>query len=134
MAIKTMSELIKNKGNFNIRNVAIFSATDDIIYVDYTLFTKYRQLLNGFITTVITEPADRETYTYKPGLLSNRLYGTTELDHLLLMINNCESPSDFRVKKTLNLILPDDVEYFFNTLVLQNKETLEKNKLDVGLL
>lgn len=134
MALKTLTEVIENQGTFNIRNVSVFSATDDMIYIDHTLYTKYSDFVWSIITTVETEVEDRKNYTFRPGLLSNRLYGSTELASLLIMINNCESPSDFKVKKTLNIILPDNLEYFFDSLVAQNQEMLEKNKLDVGIL
>lgn len=127
--IKTLDELINHQNRFDINKVTFFTTTDDgtLIIPDTNLFTIYRRYINPYIGTYTLTKAQRAHYRYKPYLLSTDVYGTPELGWIILMLNDQECASKFRLKSTIRLIRGDYLNELYDTIVTKSNDKLEKN-------
>jgi hypothetical protein len=66
------------------------------------------------------------TYKYKPWLLSYHIYNTTDLDFLILRLNNMISPKDF-TKNKLTVIKPSGLE-LINKIYNAEKKYIRANR------
>ena len=81
-----------------------------------SLINKYKDFLHEIIIEIPLSEKEKEIYMFKPKMLSEDLYGTTELWDTILILNNVVSVSEFkpdvvkvydhnRLKKYINEIL-----------------------------
>lgn len=92
---------------FNLRNI---------------LREKYRGIILGNSFELDLDDTLLDRFRFKPKLLSMKLYGTTDLWHLLLWLNNMHSVTQFN-RKNIIIFDPDGL-HLLNKIV-----ELEKNRL-----
>lgn len=89
-----------------------------------SLINKYKDFLHEIIIEIPLSEKEQEIYMFKPKMLSEDLYGTTELWDTILLLNNVISVTEFKpikpkvydhnkLKKYINeiLIMEEMVEY-----------------------
>ncbi len=80
----------------------------------------YRYFLDPYLIEFELHDEELQLYQFKPKSLSYKLYGTTELWALLLMINNCVSKIDFN-KKKIKVLDPKNIKSFINEVLILEK-------------
>lgn len=80
----------------------------------------YRYFLDPYLIEFELHDEELQLYQFKPKSLSYKLYGTTELWALLLMINNCVSKIDFNEKK-IKVLDPKNIKSFINEVLILEK-------------
>lgn len=129
MPAKTLSEVINNADRFDVNKITFFTLTDDetLIIPDTNLFTIYRKFLNPYVGTYLTSYAQRDKYRFRPHLLSTDLYGTPELYWMILMLNDQECSSKFRLKSYVKLVPLSDLNRVYDTIVTKSSDRLKRN-------
>jgi hypothetical protein len=112
--LKTLDDLINYSTLYDIRKYSKIKDINGINVIDETLFDVYYNLFKGLIQRVTTLP-EHKKYNYNPKWLSKDLYGTPDLDWLLLRVNN-SAPSRFKTESKINYIHPDDIDTIFDIL------------------
>lgn len=64
-----------------------------------SLINKYKDFLHDIIIEFELSPEEQEIYMFNPKMLSEDLYGTTELWDTLLILNNVTSVTEFKPVK-----------------------------------
>ena len=91
---------------------------DDVIRVPYSsIINKYKDFLSTIVVEIKLDDAMREKYMYKPKMVSNELYGTTELWSEILILNNAYSVIEFR-PRVLKCYDPNRFKSFINEIIL----------------
>ncbi len=104
----TISDFInmKSQDELTYPNFAIFDYKFGESFVEESIIDYYIKELKSIclkITSFTTEEIAR--YKYAPDLLSYDIYGTTQLEFIVLLCNGVISPHDFDFKKSY-LMLP----------------------------
>ena len=93
----------------------------DINFPFSSIISKYKDFLYQIIITIELTDEEADHYQYKPKMLSEDLYGTTELWDTLLILNNATSVSEFKLKK-LKLYDPTRLKAYINEIMLLEEE------------
>ena len=90
----------------------------DIIQVPFSsMISKYKDLMSTIVVSLDLDEVDQEKYKFKPKLVSDELYGTTELWDQILLLNNAYSMIDFK-PKTLYFYDPSQFKRYINEIML----------------
>ena len=92
-----------------------------IVFPFSSIINKYKDFLYQIITTLDLNEEEQLYYQYKPKMLSEDVYGTTELWDTLLILNDCISVSEFKPKK-LKLYDPSKFKTYLNEIMLLEEE------------
>ena len=91
---------------------------DDVIRVPYSsIINIYKDFLSTIVVEIKLDDAMREKYMYKPKMVSNELYGTTELWSEILILNNAYSVIEFK-PRVLKCYDPNRFKSFINEIIL----------------
>ena len=82
-----------------------------------SLLNKYRDYLSNIIVTIILDDEAQAKYRFKPKLISNELYGTTELWDTILILNSGARVCDFQPVR-LKLYDPAELKKYINTILI----------------
>ena len=86
-----------------------------------SIVNKYKDFLSNIIMSISLNDEEQEMYMYKPKLLSEDLYGTTELWDTILILNDCPSVIDFK-PKVINIYDPTELKVILNEIMLIEEE------------
>jgi len=126
----TLQDVIDSRDSrYDMNNVTFYALTDDksLLIKDTDLFQIYRRYMLPYIGTYSVTKEQRRRYLTKPKLLSADVYGTPDLDWLILMINDQECASKFRMKSTVKLIPSDSLAELYDTIVTRSNMRLQEN-------
>lgn len=112
--LKTLQDLIDYTTLYDVRKYSRIIDADGVKVIEETLLDVYFKLIEPYIQRVRTLN-EHKKYNNNPKWLSTDLYGTPDLDWLLIKIN-CESPSRFKIEEKINYIHPDDIDTIFDIL------------------
>lgn len=90
------------------------------------LFEKYRGIILENCVKITLSDALYDVYRYRPKYLSLKLYGYTDLWHLILWINNMTSMTQFD-KKIIYVYDPDALE-IIEKIISMEQAQLRENK------
>lgn len=82
-----------------------------------SLMNKYRDYLSNIIITIILDDVAQAKYRFKPKLISEEVYNTTELWDTILILNHCSRLCDFQPKK-LKLYDPAQLKKYINNILI----------------
>lgn len=94
-----------------------------------SIFDKYYELMKERTMTIELTDAEYRKYIYKPKLLSLDLYGTTELDFLLLRLNNMTSCIYFN-KPTIK-VFDKDITTLLNEIMIHENDNYIDNEVSI---
>lgn len=132
--VHSLSEVIA-KGPHNalsLDNLTMYVKFDDFLVPQMNLlFEKYRGvILESCIKVTLSEEV-LAAYMYRPKYLSLKLYGYTDLWHLLLWINNMTTATQFN-KSIIYVFDPDGIDMLEKIINLERQALLgNKNNPDV---
>lgn len=82
-----------------------------------SLIDKYADFLLDIVGSVELSDPEQEYYKYQPKKVSDELYGTTELWHSILVLNECASIIDFK-PKVLYYYDPSKLKAYINEILI----------------
>lgn len=127
--IKTLDDIINKNDRYDFNKIVFFTITDDqqLVIHDDDLFRTYMRYINQYIQEYSISWNQRVQYYGKPDLLSQDVYGTPELSWMILMLNDKECPSKFRLKSRVMLIPPSRLAYIYDEILTRSTAKLQQN-------
>ena len=83
----------------------------------YSITNKYKNFLSNIIIEIELDKERHDKYMYKPKLVSNDFYSTTELWNDVLILNRCISVFDFK-PDVLKLYDPGRLKDILNEIIV----------------
>lgn len=119
---------IGKDNSYILENISFYNNIDNIEIPTSNLFyEKYRGLiLNNCVKVKIPEKSFLK-YRYKPKLLSYDLYGTIDLWHLLLWVNNMYSVTQFN-QQSIYIFNPNNISILIRIISNETEALLENKK------
>ena len=106
-------------------NFSILEMFQDVEHLDHNLIEDYLDLLPTEQLTLTNAELNR--YRYKPDILSYDIYGSTQLDFVILLVNDMIDPKEFDRKK-IRLPFASKLSEFLETVYRSNYEYIEQNR------
>jgi len=119
--------------NFSVLQVEF--SEDKTIRVDFTidnLINDYMDILQEACKKVKLTNAEKIKYYYNPDLLAYDIYGSTELDFLVMRLNGIIDPKDFDMP-SLKLLYKTDLVNLMNRIYSAENAYLTANRESNGL-
>ena len=118
--------------NFSILDVKEING-ETIQFEPDSIINDYLDLLKEKSVEVELDEQEKIKYFYNPELLSFDIYGTTELDFLILKLNGIIDPKEFNLSK-VKLLKQEDLKTLLSNIYNAEKEFLELNRSEFGLV
>ena len=124
---------------YNIDDFIDMKASDDMTYYNYSILEKYKGvehvdhcLVEEYIDDLETLDAELDEqqfkhYKYKPDLLAYDIYGSTQLDFVILLMNDMIDPKEFD-KKRIKLAYASALIDFMDKIYATNYDYIEQNR------
>ena len=127
--IELCKELEISSNKLHYKKIITNSNNENFVFSISGIFDKYYELMKE--RTMLIELSDSEyrKYIYKPKLLSLDLYGTTELDFLLLRLNNMTSCIYFN-KQTIK-VFDKDITTLLNEIMIHENNNYIDNEVAI---
>ena len=90
---------MKYQDDLTYRNFSILEVLDGIELTDHCVIDEYLDELSALCVEVELTAEEYAKYKYSPDLMSYDVYGTTQLDFVILMANDMVDPKEFDSKK-----------------------------------
>ena len=133
-ATHTLEEFISRRfeDQITFRNISILEVVDGNEWLDRNLITDYLPELKNISIDVQLSADQYRKYRYNPDLLAYDIYGSTQLDFIILLLNDMIDPKDFDSYK-IKLPYVDQIQTFLSLVYNTNAGYLEQNRIDNGL-
>lgn len=120
--------------------IAIRTA-DDVTYYNYSiveylngfdmfitnLLYDYEDELQSVATYIKLNPREKAKYKYKPWLFAYDVYGSTEAQFIVMMLNGIIDPKEFDFDR-VKVINPSNLSTILNRIQAVNEDYLNKNR------
>ena len=121
----TMTEQVKNIEKLDISyrilhpsiTIKDESSGNNIEIPFSSLTNKYREFLKSIIISIELDDAFMLKYRFKPKMISEELYGTTEFWNDILILNNCFRTCDFQ-PRVLKVYDPKKLKSYINQILI----------------
>lgn len=113
-------------------NFSILEVINGVEHLNHNLIEDYLEELKSACITVDLTLDQYKKYKYFPDLLSYDVYGSVQLDFIIMLLNDCIDPKEFD-KKTVILPYASVLASFLNTVYSKEQLYIEENRLKFGL-
>ena len=126
-----LSEFInfKYEDDLTFRNFSILEKINDIEMLDFNLVDEYLPELADICKAVTLSDEEYIKYKYCPDLLAYDVYGTTQLDFVVLLANDMIDPKEFDLK-TIKLPYKSALISFLEVVYNSNSGFISQNRAD----
>lgn len=114
-------------------NFSIIEKINDVEHLDTNLIELYIDELQSQCLTIELDQDQYSRYKYNPDLLAYDIYGSVQLDFVILLINNMYDPKEF-IKKTLKLPYASTLSTFLNNVYSKESEYIAQNRSDNNII
>ena len=130
----TIEEFVSKKyeDELTFRNFSIVDYIDNIECLDRNLFMDYLPEIESTCTSYQFTAAEYRRYKYAPDILSYDLYQTTQLDFILLLLNDMIDPKEFNIK-VIKLPRANVLKSALSDILSVNGGFIEQNRADHDL-
>ena len=114
-------------------NFSILEVIDGVEHLDSNLVEIYLEELKSQCISVQFSEEELKKYKYNADLLAYNLYGSVQLDFVILLLNDMYDPKEFTKK---NIILPHSstLSKFLNDVYSKEAGYIQQNRADYGIL
>ena len=125
----TINEFIaqKDQDEISFRNFSTFDLINGTEYLIKNVIDDYMDELLSICIDVDLTREQYVRYKYSPDLLAYDIYGSTQLDYLIMQINGVIEPRDFNFKK-LKLPYASQLSAFLNSVYNSETTYLQYNR------
>lgn len=129
--LHTLEEFIAEKYNDQLtyRNFSILEKIDGIEVVSQCLVDDYLQELDKISLKITLSNDEYRKYKYAPDILAYDVYGSTQLDFVIMFINDMIDPKEFDLK-TIKLPYASLLNNVLNDIYNTNAGYIEQNRDD----
>ena len=113
-------------------NFSILEVINGVEHLNHILIEDYLEELKSACITVDLTLDQYKKYKYFPDLLSYDVYGSVQLDFIIMLLNDCIDPKEFD-KKTVILPYASVLASFLNTVYSKEQLYIEENRVKFGL-
>lgn len=113
-------------------NFSIIEKINGKELVDHNLVDDYLEELEAGCELVPLTLEQYKKYKYSPDILAHDLYGTTQLDFIILKLNGMIDPKEFDLKK-VKLPYKSKLLAFMNIVFNANADYINQNRADNGM-
>ena len=130
----TLDDFIKMQysDDMTYRNFSILEVVDGKEFLDHNLIDDYLEILEQLCISVPLDNKQYKKYKYAPDLLAYDVYGTVQLDFVILKINGLIDPNDFDMK-TVKLPYRSQLKAFLSAVYNKESGYIQQNRYDNGL-
>ena len=114
-------------------NFSILEIIDGVEHLDNNIVETYIDILKSGCMKVKLSAKELKNYRYNPDILAYDLYGSVQLDFVILILNDMYDPKEFN-KTTLYLPKPNTLSKFLNAVYSKESGYLEQKRADCGIL
>lgn len=115
---------------YNMSILQVEYSADKTMRLDFTidnLITDYLDVLRESAVKVELSDADKRKYHYNPDLLAYDIYGSTELDFVIMYINGIIDPKDFNMPK-IKLLSKSDLINILSRIYAAEHQYVSDNR------
>lgn len=114
-------------------NFSILEVVNGVEHLDTNLVEEYLPEIKDKCVEVELSTEEFKKYKYKPDILAFDIYGSVQLDFVILLINDTFDPKEFDKKK---IILPHSsiLSKYLNDIYSTELLYIQKNRSENGLL
>jgi hypothetical protein len=130
----TVEEFInmQQTDQMTFRNFSLFEVINDVEIYDHNLIEDYLSELDKICLSVSLSIEEQKKYKYFPDLLAYDIYGSTQLDFVILFANGIADPKEFDMP-IVKVPIASQVKAFLNSIYNANRYYIESNKVMNGL-
>lgn len=118
--------------NMTFRNYSLVAVINGIELTDQNVVEDFLDTLTDDIIKVDLSYNEYIRYKYAPDLLAYDVYGSVQLDFMILYLNGIIDPKDFDFK-TVKLVRASVLKDFMNRVYDSQKYILANNKYEYGV-
>ena len=122
---------MRNTDKLTYYNFSVLEKLKNIEFLNFNVIEEYLDILP--VEKITLEPEQMARYRYKPDLLSYDLYGSTQLDIVILLINDMIDPKDFD-RTRIYLPYASALSEFLDRVYTANYSLLQQNRLDNNII
>ena len=123
---------LQSVDNMTYYNFSILEIIDGVQHLDHNLIEDYLKELEATCVTLELSNEEMNRYRYNPDLLAYDIYGSVQLDFIILLLNDMIDPKDFDRKK-LKLPYASSLSIFLNTLYSKESNYINENRANNNL-
>lgn len=131
----TLDDFISMKisDNMTYYNFSILEKINNVQHLDTNLVEVYLDELKKNIVNIKLSETEYSRYKYNPDLLAYDLYGSVQLDFVILLLNDMYDPKEF-TKRSINLVYASDLSKFLNIIYTKENRYISQNRIDNNIL
>jgi hypothetical protein len=114
-------------------NFSILEVVNSVEHLNINLVEEYSSILKSQTLQVELTDEEYKKYKYCPDLLAYDVYGSVQLDFVILILNDIFDPKEF-VNKTIRLVPASVLQQFLNEVYGKEYGWIQQNRADYGLL
>lgn len=114
------------------RNFSILEVINGIEFVDHNLIEDYLPELESLCKNCQLDDEQYKKYRYSPDLLAFDVYGSVQLDFVILLANGMVDPKEFDLK-VIKLPYASKMRTFLNSVYNAEVNYIAQNRADNGL-
>ena len=114
-------------------NFSILEVVNSVEHLNINLVEEYSSILKDQALQVELTDEEYKKYKYCPDLLAYDVYGSVQLDFVILILNDIFDPKEF-VNKTIRLVPASVLQQFLNEVYGKEYGWIQQNRADYCLL
>ena len=122
---------MKETDDMTYNNFSIYGLIDNQKVLESNLIDEYLDELSKVSSIVELNIDEYKKYKFAPDLLAYDVYGSVQLDFIVLAANDMIDPKDFNLKK-LKLPTVSRLRTFLNEVYNANNNWISKNRYDLN--
>lgn len=130
-----LSDFIKLKSSDEItyRNLSILNKSHNLEVLDHNLFSEYLGFIEPYVVDMkFEDKIQQNKYKYAPDLLAYDVYGSTQLDFIILMLNDMIDYKEFDLS-VVRMIGKKDLLNILNKIYAKNDKYIDITRTDNNL-
>lgn len=121
---------MKNTDDMTYNNFSIYGKIDGQNILESNLIDEYLDELSALCSVVELSNDEYKKYRFAPDLLAYDVYGSVQLDFIVLVSNDMIDPKDFNLKR-IKLPTVSRLRQFLNEVYTSNSNWIAKNRYDL---
>lgn len=113
-------------------NFSIVEVINGVKHLDINLVEEYLDILKKASVKIELSKQEFRRYQYRPDLLSYDIYGSTQLDFVILLLNDIIDPKEF-TRTILYLPRASVLKEFLDAVYSKESGYIEQNRADMKL-
>lgn len=120
---------MQHSDELTYRNFSILEVVDDMEFIDHNLVEDYLEELESICVSCELTDEQYKKYKYSPDLLAYDVYGSVQLDFVIMYANGMVDPKEFN-SKVVKLPYASGLKIYLNSVYNSNSSYISQNRSD----